>query len=1169
MTDSNTSNSKESDDGSGIEQPTNDSLPGQIARLPGVRSMPVVGAGKRQCAEDHIMLQDAVRGEYAIRRDDGSYIGLIEVEPANMATVDDGKWEEQVKRLSSVLMANTNGCVQIYSPMRSVDYGDRHETYSEQSQKHRLTNEAAGSDVLADIADERARNVELYEQTTLSRTHYVGVSVSELDTTAEFVEDRGGLATVPVVGSMKRKREANAQKDDDAHARAMCDKLTSRVDRMTKAIRGMDGVKAAPLSSVRATQVIADHYGREDAFAYDDYASLIRQAPLVYGKEDDPEYPITHEHGSDTAPGRAATDGGVAAQQGYQNGISPRSRTVADVVGNEPDALSNHYKSLLAAKFDTSDPGHVRIDNRTLASTIVVRNWPRVPTYGMFSNLLAASKPGVEIILSVQAERDETDNMDQKVLSLEQKWEKAEEDGSFTKERDKQKYETAKDINETRKAPNKAMFEVSAYITVKSDLTSAPDDMDPEDWHNDTVASAKRRLQEKPANAGGVRVDYNQMAGLHSSAPMVKDVIGETAMMKDMGLASVYPWHAKNLTDPNGVVVGRHRERDEPTVLDIYNRPTGFNIAVFGTLGSGKSTTVKELIGRHKLRNPDTTVAVIDPLRDFHGLTKIFDGDRVVIGGNTPINPFHIEPTPDDVLEEIGREIPFKTASRQSKSFIETYYKMEGLNYETRKGTWEKAIKLAYEWAGITEDPDTHDRPSPTVMTAIWFIRDMANNPGNYVDEALDDNERAKKDRENTAVTILNNDIEPFLDGGEYHNLTKPTDLEIEDGGFLYLDLKEYENDHETGGLMMQLLISQIHELTKNSSNPTITAFDEARYMFSNTADLGFLRQIVRHSRHYDLSMLYSTQQMGDFFEQHEDKDKDVVSESAKDILDNTSMKIFHYMKEMDDDWAEAFDLTDAQQEYIKDAEPGERHVGYSEALLQVDREGCFPLRVEMDEDVNPREFAAYRYDPQKHGEDMNAYLRHHDNVCNWRWVGDSGFQPATPPEPEPDADHVSAEKSQSAQSAEDAESAVEEEAPPSPPEPDSGDGDGEQEAGIDQQPGGEDGAEDRPVATVEFTPGDEMGADAGERDDDESAPHSAGGMDQPALTDIQQVGGGRADDLCEAGYETVADVARSDQTALTEVKGVGSARAETMVESANELLAEPDAVVAADGGGR
>src|SRR5699024_7939226 len=132
--------------------------------------------------------------------------------------------------------------------------------------------------------------------------------------------------------------------------------------------------------------------------------------------------------------------------------------------------------------------------------------------------------------------------------------------------------------------------------------------------------------------------------------------------------------------------------------------------------------------------------------------------------------------------------------------------------------------------------------------------------------------------------------------------------------GFLYLDLQQYDSDREAGGLMMQLLISQVYEQAKTSAHPTVTAFDEAHYMFSNTADLRFLRQIVRHSRHYDLSMIFSTQQMGDFFEEREDEGE-TVKESAKDIIDNTSMTFFHYLKEMNETWGEAFDLTDAQQE--------------------------------------------------------------------------------------------------------------------------------------------------------------------------------------------------------------------------------------------------------------
>lgn len=56
-------------------------------------------------------------------------------------------------------------------------------------------------------------------------------------------------------------------------------------------------------------------------------------------------------------------------------------------------------------------------------------------------------------------------------------------------------------------------------------------------------------------------------------------------------------------------------------------------------------------------------------------------------------------------------------------------------------------------------------------------------------------------------------------------------------------------------------------------------------------------------------------------------------------------------------------------------------------------------------------------------------------------------------------------------------------------------------------------------------------------------------------LTDITHVGGDRADDLREAGYESVADVAEADRDALTDVEGVGPARVERITESADTLL--------------
>jgi hypothetical protein len=59
-----------------------------------------------------------------------------------------------------------------------------------------------------------------------------------------------------------------------------------------------------------------------------------------------------------------------------------------------------------------------------------------------------------------------------------------------------------------------------------------------------------------------------------------------------------------------------------------------------------------------------------------------------------------------------------------------------------------------------------------------------------------------------------------------------------------------------------------------------------------------------------------------------------------------------------------------------------------------------------------------------------------------------------------------------------------------------------------------------------------------------ESGTKSSESNDGPAITDIQHIGEGRAEDLREEGYESVADVATTDQSAVAEIDGIGETRA-------------------------
>jgi hypothetical protein len=100
----------------------------------------------------------------------------------------------------------------------------------------------------------------------------------------------------------------------------------------------------------------------------------------------------------------------------------------------------------------------------------------------------------------------------------------------------------------------------------------------------------------------------------------------------------------------------------------------------------------------------------------------------------------------------------------------------------------------------------------------------------------------------------------------------------------------------------------------------------------------------------------------------------------------------------------------------------------------------------------------------------------------------------------------------------------------------------------------GPESGESSEQSVEEAQPSDASDGD-GSADAAEPAPESTDS--HPVLTDIQQVGGDRADVLRKAGYGSARDVAAASHSALTDVEGIGEARAETISESATSLLDE------------
>ena len=140
--------------------------------------------------------------------------------------------------------------------------------------------------------------------------------------------------------------------------------------------------------------------------------------------------------------------------------------------------------------------------------------------------------------------------------------------------------------------------------------------------------------------------------------------------------------------------------------------------------------------------------------------------------------------------------------------------------------------------------------------------------------------------------------------------------------------------------LMMQVLFNAVYERAKQTDKRVVFVIDEAHYLMSDSTSLGFLETAVRHSRHYDLSLQFITQTGGEF----------ALTPEARTIANLCSMKLIHRVDEAAEELAEWFGLSEREVNWVRSAKAGNDDDGYSEALLGVDEEGWFPLRVRASE---------------------------------------------------------------------------------------------------------------------------------------------------------------------------------------------------------------------------
>jgi len=1313
-----------------LEQPKNDSLLGRITRLPLVRDWPVIGAGEYRPTQALVEHERPYRGEYAIQRDDGSLIAAIRILPIPLRLESEDAKRKVSRAVADALEAAVDYDAQWFSPTRVADFESRRTQWKDRAREYQaevdsLTStrgEAADIDairrqILADIADERAAGINLHETVKRIRDHYFLVSVDPGEAVVERSSEAGGLGSIPGFGKLVEKKRLREQADSEEHINDLLGTLERRTDDLATELSRVEGITTNQLSAVEFSKAIADYYRGRNVRAHDEFTQTIRGCPVPGEMEaGDPEHETSYQHivnrdraGSPPSPsptptGVHAADGGATtAADGSEATVSasetsepPRSDSLEEpAVPDEPanvlnedalvglaadeDEFSWRYKSALAPDTfvrDTREHEYCVIDETYLSKTLEVRDWPPVPGYGFLDSVVSFSMPSVDVTISThltgederKAERDlaeAADSLKGKVKNFARnKWLP-----DYFVEQVVEEYSDVKRTQRTVSATDYGLYTSHTYIEVR-----APD----RERLDKAVRKIRSRMQDASADAKPLK--YHHKLGYKTAAPACKDFVGGKTKMTGDGLSRLIPWTARNLIEPGGIELGINEDTGDPIVLDLQNRETGYNVGIWATIGGGKTTTLTRLLTRTKMQNPDMPVVIIDPLQEFAGYTWLFDGERVVVGSDTGINPLQIEETPPEKLQELGEESPKRNAMRRGMEFVRSYYDFMEIPFEDKQGTWRTALKEGFRRRGITDNPETHSKDSPTLRDDIFPIfEEMVNEPGRFLRDALVEIESSKQRMREKADSILQDDIGALEEGGEFEHLSKATDIDIENIDVLYLDLQNYESE-STAGLMMEPLITAVYEQAKALDGPMLFSIDEFHYMLHNSSSMETLKQVYRHSRHSDLSMITATQSVEEFFTENDEGEKQ-LTKSASQLTKLMSVKIWHYLEEMDEEWASEFGMSGAEQQYVEDASTGDPT---AQALLQVEKEGSYPLDVNFSDELNPREFAANQYDPTDHGSDPLAYLDAYvdeagQDVTEWSWSKPSrtdqlpesdehdqepeGTEIADGTTVTTDVSDVDAnpgsdatEHAQSEGAAEndtedadesgsiasrlknvgssikggkggdtensddelfltdvgplDARSAgalravgietVEQLFEANEEEVAAAEGFDPTRAGFiqrkaaqalgkpegcigidgfltesgsavraaDRQPA-DDGEEVvsavrrvEDVSPADSSSGDESECEAGATD------KARGDEANHGLTDIRQVGEGRAVVLREAGFETVADVADTDPNALADVDGIGHARAETIVENATDLVDEQTETPAAAAGG-
>lgn len=388
---------------------------------------------------------------------------------------------------------------------------------------------------------------------------------------------------------------------------------------------------------------------------------------------------------------------------------------------------------------------------------------------------------------------------------------------------------------------------------------------------------------------------YQQEMGFNSTIPLCINDLFVNRMQTTEAASIFLPYSSQELFQKGGICYGQNRTTKS---VIMYNRLSGrnYNGLIFGESGTGKSMAAKSEILNVLLRNKNNQVYILDPENEYSPLVKALGGEVIDLSASSKkfVNPLDMD------INYAGDNDSLSMKSDYIISMIEIMYGRDRTIEPKEKSIIDRCVKNIYagylqhiEQLRSTGQNVTCDKSAaPTLMN---LYKELHNQP--------------EPEAQNIA------DVIEIYASGSLSTFAHRSNVET-DAHIVAYNIKDLGAGMKDLGLFV-CLNDVWNKMIENSTKKNVWTYfyiDEFYLLLRSASASSFLMEIWKRARKWQgvpTGIMQNTEDL-------------LKSVDSRNIINNSSFILMMSLAKFDrDTLGELLQISDAQLDYVKNADPG------------------------------------------------------------------------------------------------------------------------------------------------------------------------------------------------------------------------------------------------------